>query len=141
MIKNGVWTKLDVEQQLMATETYSRGVLNGVAQYYENGRLICIGNYCGSFSPNKYDSIWVTKADTYEDTLVAVPTELGYTKYGQWRSYDATTGQLTREEEYQVDNLIYEKAVSSYHETDSIRIKQRNDNLPHNKKCSQASSG
>ncbi len=132
--KTGVWTKLDGEQQLMATETYSRGVLNGTAQYYEDGRLTCIGNYRGLYSPNKYDSVWITKADTYIDTLVAVPTELGYTKHGVWRYYDAATGQLTREEEYQVDYLIHEKEFQHISKSDSARIKRRNDNLPHNKK-------
>ena len=132
--KTGVWTKLDGEQQLMATETYARGELNGVAQYYENGRLTCIGHYRGIYSPNKYDSIWVTQAATYEDTLVAVATELGYTKHGIWRYYDAVTGQMTREEEYQVDDLISSKDFHPLSATDSVKVRSRNENLPHNKK-------
>jgi hypothetical protein len=132
--KTGIWTRLDAEQRLMATETYTRGELNGVAQYYEEGRLVCVGNYRGIYSPNKYDSIWVTKAATYEDTLVAIPTEIGHTKHGKWRYYDAVTGHLTREEEYQVDNLIDQKDFQYFSPSDSLRIKKRNDNLPHNKK-------
>lgn len=132
--KTGVWTKLDNEQRLMATETYSRGVLNGIAHYYEEGRLICVGTYRGIYSPNKYDSVWITNVNTYEDTLVAVPTEIGHTKHGLWRYYDAKTGQLTREEEYQVDYLISSKEFHHYSREDSLRIRKRNDNLPHNRK-------
>lgn len=132
--KTGVWTKLDAEQRLMSTETYSRGVLNGISQYYEEGRLICVGTYRGIYSPNKYESIWITKAETDVDTLVTIPTERGYTKHGKWRYYDAVTGQLTREEEYQVDYLISQQEFHHFSQTDSIRIKRRNDNLPHNKK-------
>jgi len=134
--KSGVWTKLDTDQRLMSTETYSRGQLNGISQYYEDGRLVCVGNYRGLYADGRYDSIWVTNPETLEDSLVAVPTELGYTKHGLWRYYDAGTGQLTREEEYQVDNLIREQEFSHYTRSDSLAIRKRNDNLPHNKKAS-----
>ncbi len=132
--KTGVWTKLDGEQRLMATENYYKGVLNGTSQYYENGRLTCVGNYRGIYTENKYDSVWVTDPVTYIDTLVAVPADIGYTKHGVWRYYDARTGQLTREEEYQVDNLIRKEEYNHYSKTDSTAIKRRNANLPHNKK-------
>lgn len=132
--KMGVWTKLDADQRLLSTETFSRGQLNGVSQYYEGGRLVCVGNYRGLYAAGKYDSIWVTDPVTLEDNLVAVPTELGYTKHGVWRYYDPNTGQLTREEEYQVDNLIRQQEFSHYTHADSLVIKKRMDNLPHNKK-------
>lgn len=132
--KTGVWTKLDSEQQLQAIEHYYLGVLNGTAHYYEKGRLVCIGNYRGVYSANKHDSIWVTNPTTYEDTLVALPPETGSSRHGIWRYYDPETGQMTMEEEYQVDDLIYRKEFHHISKEDSIRIKRRNDNLPHNRK-------
>lgn len=132
--KTGLWTRLDAEQLLLATENYSNGVLNGTAQYYEDGRLICVGTYRGLNQAKMYDSIWVTDPVTYIDTLVAISTEIGYTKHGLWRYYDARTGQLTREEEYQVDNLIHQKEFYHVSKTDSLNIQRRNDNLPHKRK-------
>jgi hypothetical protein len=132
--KEGIWTKLDAEQRLTATENYNNGVLNGTSQYYENGRLTCIGNYRGLNQEKKYDSVWVTNPDTYEDTLVAVPTELGYTKHGLWRYYDPVTGQMTKEEEYQVDNLIYEKEYHFTSKTDSLKMMERYNHFLSNKK-------
>lgn len=132
--KTGLWTRLDAEQQLAATENYYLGVLNGTAHYYEDGRLTCIGNYRGMYANSKYDSIWVTHPETYEDTLVALPAETGSTRHGLWRYYDAKSGQLTREEEYQVDDLIYRREFQHYTHSDSSRIEQRNANLPHNRK-------
>lgn len=135
--KTGLWTRLDAERSLMATENYSGGVLNGTAQYYERGRLVCIGNYRGLNQSRKYDSIWVTNPETYMDTMVVVNTETGYTKHGIWRYYDAVTGQMTKEEEYQVDNLIYEKEFRHTSKTDSVMIKNKMDKFPHNKKKGQ----
>jgi hypothetical protein len=132
--KTGIWTKLDAEQSLMATENYYHGVLNGTSQYYERGRLVCIGNYRGLNQTQKFDSIWVTNPITGIDTMVAVPTETGYTKHGTWRYYDAETGQMTKEEEYQVDNLIFEKEYHHISKSDSVAIKKRVENFPHNKK-------
>lgn len=132
--KTGLWTKLDAEQSLMATENYYHGVLNGTSQYYERGKLVCVGNYRGLNQTQKYDSIWVTNPETYIDSMVVIPTEIGYTKHGMWRYYDAVTGQMTREEEYQVDNLVFEREYHHISKTDSLMIKKRADNFPHNKK-------
>jgi hypothetical protein len=132
--KTGIWTKLDAEQTLMSTENFSNGVLNGTSQYYEKGRLVCIGTYRGLNQTQKFDSIWVTNPATDLDTMVVVPTDMGYTKHGTWRYYDAVTGQMTKEEEYQVDNLIYEKEYHHISKTDSVMMKKREENFPHNKK-------
>jgi len=136
--KTGLWTKLDAEQSLMATENYTRGVLNGTAQYYERGRLVCIGHYRGLNQDYKYDSVAVTDPITLIDSIVVVPTDIGYTKHGLWRYYDAATGQMTREEEYQVDNLIREKEFHHYSKSDSAAVQQRQEQFPHNKKKAKA---
>lgn len=140
--KTGIWTKLDAEQSLMATENYYHGVLNGTSQYYERGRLVCIGNYRGLNQTQKFESIPVTDPITGIDSIVVVPTEMGYTKHGTWRYYDEETGQMTKEEEYQVDNLIFKKEYHHVSKSDSLIIKKRIENFPHNKKkISKETSG
>lgn len=136
--KTGTWTRLDAQQELLATENYTNGVLNGSAQYYENGRLVCIGTYRGLNPDMPYDSIWVTNPETYIDSLVVLPSEIGYTKHGLWRYYDTRTGHLTKEEEYQVDNLIRHREFTYISGSDSTRIQQRNASLPHNKKKAES---
>ena len=129
--RTGLWYKLDKEDQLMAIENYKKGVLNGEVQYYTKGKLSCIGHYRGLNPDNKLDSVWVTDPVTYTDTMVIVPTERGSLKHGRWRYYDPITGKLTREEEYQVDNLISEKEYEFVSKSDSLIIERRKANLPH----------
>jgi antitoxin component YwqK of YwqJK toxin-antitoxin module len=131
--KTGVWTKLDKEQMLVATENYTKGVLNGTAQYYESGKLICIGQYRGLNPDYKFDTIVIVNPNSFVDSTVVVPSEIGSTKHGMWRYYDAQSGQMIKEEEYQVDNKIYEKTFQHYTPSDSSHIKKIEANLPHNK--------
>jgi len=139
--KEGVWTTLDANQQLVSTENFNKGVLNGASQYYDQGRLICIGNYRGLNQEKKIDSIWVTDPDTYNEHLVGIPTEQGYTRHGSWRYYDAITGQLTREEEYQVDDLIYRKEYHFISRTDSLKRVERSQRFLSQKKYAQPPAG
>jgi hypothetical protein len=132
--KTGTWTTLDAQRNLVSTENFYHGVLNGTSQYYERGKLVCIGNYRGLNQTQKYDSIWVTDPISQIDSMVVVPTEMGYTKHGTWRYYDAMTGQLTREEEYQVDNLIFEREYHHISKTDSLQMERKAANFPHNRK-------
>ena len=133
--KAGRWIKLDGENRLVSIENYTRGVLNGESQYYEDGKLICIGHYRGLNPDAKVDSVWITDPVSYEEVLVAIPTERGTMKHGLWRYYDANTGQLTREEEYQVDDLIFKKDFQYTSSTDSMQLKRRIENMPHNRKA------
>lgn len=133
--KEGVWTTLDAEQQLVSIENFNKDVLNGTSQYYDKGRLVCIGNYRGLDQTKEYETIAVTNPDNYEDTMVTVRTEIGYTKHGVWRYYDAVTGQMTKEQEYQVDNLIYEKQYNAtISKTDSTRIVENTNKFLSDKK-------
>lgn len=131
--KSGLWYKVDKFGQLMAIENFSNDVLNGTSHYYQNGRLVCTGNYRGLNPDNKYDSIYVTNPVTYLDTLVIVPSEKGSLKHGTWRYYNPMTGQLEREEEYQVDDLISSKRFTISSTLDSNYIKRREAEMPHNK--------
>jgi antitoxin component YwqK of YwqJK toxin-antitoxin module len=139
--KEGVWTTLDANQQLASTENYNKGVLNGTSQYYEQGRLICIGTYRGLDQDKKIDSVLVTNPDTYEDRLVGVPTDIGYTRHGLWRYYNAITGQLTKEEEYQVDDLVYRKEYHFASQTDSLKMIERSNKFLSKKSYYKPPSG
>lgn len=139
--KTGIWTKLDNEQQLAATENYQNGVLNGTAQYYEEGHLSCIGNYRGLNQNQTYDSIWVTDPTTLIDSMVVLPTEIGHTKHGIWRYYNINTGHLMREEEYQVDYLIYEKDFRYISTEDSIKAQANTQKFLNKKKHTKLPPG
>ncbi|HTO14179.1 MAG TPA: hypothetical protein VLZ83_00285 [Edaphocola sp.] len=108
-MKTGLWYKLSKDQELISIENYKFNVLDGTAQYYENGKLTTIGNYRGIYTSNKYDTVLVIDPMTTEATYVVVAAEKGYTKHGLWRYYNPISGQLTMEREYQVDILLKEK--------------------------------
>lgn len=110
--KNGLWYTMSKERLLMSIENYKMGELDGPAQYFENGRLVMVGNYRGIFTPYADDTFWVKDPYTLADTMVVTPAERGHTKHGLWRYYDAETGHLIMEREYQVDIILSEKKFS-----------------------------
>ncbi|HET8572604.1 MAG TPA: hypothetical protein VFL76_01925 [Edaphocola sp.] len=122
--KQGLWYKLDALGRLISIENYTNGVLNGTSQYYEKGNLICIGNFRGLNTKQKFDSVWVTDPVTGYDTMVVVPTESGSLRHGLWRYYNPVTGQLTAEERYQVGTLISRKEFNAPQATDSVRYER-----------------
>lgn len=108
-LRTGLWYKLTKEQQLMSIEHYKFNVLDGAAQYFENGKLTVVGSYRGIFTPYAFDTFVVTDPITFADTTVVIPAERGHTKHGTWRYYDPGSGHLVMEREYQVDILLKEK--------------------------------
>ena len=107
-LKSGLWYKLSKERQLIAVENFKNNELDGPAQYYEDGKLSVLGNYRGIFTPYAFDSFMVQDPLTFQDSLVVVPAEKGFTKHGNWRYYDPNSGHLVVEREYQVDIIIKE---------------------------------
>lgn len=125
--KQGLWYKLDELGRLQSIENYTNNVLNGSSQYYDKGNLICIGNYRGLNTKQKFDSVWVTDPVTGEDSMAIVPTANGSVRHGLWRYYSPVTGQLTAEERYQVGSLLSRKEFQMVPTADStaqIRIPQ-----------------
>ncbi len=131
--KTGMWYKIDFMGRIQSLENYSKGVLNGQSQYYNKGQLVCIGHYRGLNPDNKFDTFYVTIPETHLDSLVILPSERGTLKHGLWRYYDPSSGQLTLEEEYQVDELIRSKKYYISETKDSVYINKRKADLPHNK--------
>ncbi len=108
-LKTGLWYKLTKDQQLIAIEHYKFNVLDGPAQYFENGKLASVGTYRGIFTPYAFDTFIVTDPISFADSTVIIPAERGYTKHGTWRYYDPASGHLIMEREYQVDIVLKEK--------------------------------
>ncbi len=107
--KTGRWYKMDGENNLISIESYKDDVLNGEVRYFEKGKLTSIGHYRGINHRSLYDTIVVVDPGTGSERQRALLAEKGSLRHGTWRYYDSQTGKLLREEEYQVDNLIYKK--------------------------------
>src|SRR5690606_23832105 len=109
---------------------FREDLLDGEVKYYTNGRLNCTGNYRGLNRSYDYDTVMVTNPETGAQSLVPVPTYKGSLRHGMWRFYDVESGRLLREEDYQVDELVYHKDYLS--KADSAYYEKRRATLPHN---------
>jgi hypothetical protein len=132
-IKSGAWYKLDGEGELQAMETFKNNVKDGEAKYFESGRLVAIGQYRGLNPARERDTFMVEDPITGAQSLRSITTERGTMRHGLWRFYDASTGRLVREEEYQVDELVFHKEFPMSRE-DSLYFQKREASMPHNKK-------
>ena len=111
--KTGLWYKVDAEESLLAIEHFNNDVLNGEVRYFDHGLLLCIGHYRGLNTDKLYDTFLVV--DPVTDTLVqrVIPSDHGSLKHGEWKYYNEETGKLAKEEEYQIDELVYSKEFPS----------------------------
>jgi hypothetical protein len=130
--KTGLWYKLDGEGQLLAIETFKNNVLDGEAKYYENGRVNCIGYYRGLNPAHAFDTVFVTDPATHNEITRIIPTERGTMKHGTWRFYDVDNGRLTREEDYQVDEMVFARDFP-YSKADSAAMLKKEQKMPHSK--------
>lgn len=131
--KTGMWYTSDGQGNMVSIEQYKYNVRDGEAKYFENGQLTCVGHYRGLNPSNKIDTVLITHPITGEEKYYYVSTERGSVRHGMWRFYDPLSGRLVREEEYQVDELIYSKDFS-ISTADSVYYQKRNAQLPHVKK-------
>lgn len=134
----GPWYTMNGLGLIVAIENYRKDVIDGEAKYFEEGRLSAIGHFRGLNPDTKYDTVDVVEPVTGEISQVVIPSERGSLKHGNWRFYDPASGQLLREEEWQVGNLLSQRsyaqtivrdssAVQAFHrkvETDGQRIVQ-----------------
>jgi antitoxin component YwqK of YwqJK toxin-antitoxin module len=130
--KTGPWYKLTNDRQLLAMENYRDNLLDGEVKYYENGRMICLGHYRSIDASHGIDSIVVTNPVTGAETLQALPKDKSTMRHGIWRFYDAESGRLLREEDYQVDEMVFFREFPMSKE-DSVYYSKRNEKLPHKK--------
>ncbi len=127
----GPWYKIDGEGELVSMLNYRFGVLDGEAQYYEQGRLVATGHYMGLNPKNETDTFLVEDPVTGEQVWRYIATDRGTVRHGIWKFYDPLSGRLIEEQEYQLDSLIYQRdfPMSS---ADSLYFKKREQELPHN---------
>lgn len=126
--KQGSWRQFTRTGQLISSENFKKGLLDGEAKYYEEGRLQCIANYHALNDKNGYDTILVEDPVTNIEKPVRVKSETGSIRHGLWTYYDIETGKIAKIVEYQVDQIIYEKEYLS--SKDSIDIKRKWKSLP-----------
>ncbi|MBS1772352.1 MAG: hypothetical protein JST82_05795 [Bacteroidetes bacterium] len=131
-LKTGLWYKVSNEEGMLAAETFKNNVLDGEVKYYEKGKLTCIGYYRGLNPTHDFDTIFVTDPVTHDEIRRIVPTEKGTMRHGTWRFYDADNGRLVREEDYQLDELVYHRDFDMS-KADSVAMDKRQRKLPHNK--------
>lgn len=131
-IKAGQWYKLDGEGDLLAIETFRNDVLDGEAKYYERGKVTCVGYYRGLNPKADFDTVFVLDPVTHQEVRRIIATERGTMRHGTWRFYDVDNGRLVREEDYQVDELMFARDFP-YTKADSIAIQKRETKMPHNK--------
>lgn len=129
--RTGPWYKMDASGELISLLNYRFGVLDGEAQYYEQGRLQATGHYRGLNPRYEVDTFMVEDPVTGEQTWRYVSSDRGTVRHGIWRFYDPLSGRLVLEEEYQIDSLIFRREfpMSS---ADSLYYKKRERQLPHN---------
>ncbi len=128
--KTGVWYQTDAEGEIKSAERFRGDVKDGEAKYFIGGRLIAVGPYRGLNPAREYDTVLVTNAVTGEEKPVQVRTDRGSLRHGLWRFYDEQNGRLTREVEYQVDEVVYQRSFLLTRE-DSTYYEQRTKKLPH----------
>jgi hypothetical protein len=129
--KNGFWYISDGQGNMITIESYKHDVRDGEVKYFEQGQLTCVGHYRGLNPKVALDTVLIVDPISGDEKLVAVPTERGSIKHGSWRFYDPISGRLIKEEEYQVDALIFKKEFS-ISPADSSYYQMRNRLLPHN---------
>lgn len=131
-IKYGAWYKIDQNGDLVSVEHFRNDVLDGEVKYYDRGKLYCIGHYRGLNPQNKFDTIVVMHPVTHVEEYRIISTDNGSLRHGSWKYYDADNGSLVKEEEYQVDELIFKKDYVQSASKDSINRKKHEAMMPHN---------
>lgn len=128
--KFGIWYTMDEEGDMLAEENYKNNLLDGEVKYYTKGKLACIGKYLALNTSSPYDSIIVEDPVTGVQKLVRVPTSWGSVRHGMWHYYEPISGRLTRDVEYQIDDIIFTKEYP-YSKEDSTFYQKRAKTLPH----------
>lgn len=129
--KQGPWYKIDAQGELMAIENFRNDVLDGEVKYYERGALYCVGHYRGLNPLNKLDTFVVMDPVTHDERYVTIETEKGSAAHGTWLYYNPINGHLLREEEYQVDRLVYKKEYEVSPADDKANMKKHEQRMPH----------
>lgn len=127
--KHGIWQEYTKNGLLLEQINYYNGYKNGEAKYYDQGQLVCIGNFKALRTDVAFDTLQIEDPITHEFKEKIIPTTLGSVRHGFWVYYKPPFNEIKRIEEWSVDDLIYEKDYVS--KTDSIYIEKRINGYPH----------
>ncbi len=127
--KQGSWKTFSKNGLLLKETTYHNNYKNGESKFYEEGRLVCIGQYKALRTDVAYDTIEVENPVTHEYNERIIATSLGSVRHGLWVYYKPPFNEIRRIEEYQLDDLIYEQDYTT--KSDSIAIQNRLAKYPH----------
>jgi hypothetical protein len=136
--RTGLWYVINDQGDLISSEAYAFDVLDGEVKYYDRGQLYCRGHYRGLSPRQDFDTIIVVDPITHDESYKVIATERGTMRHGTWRYYDPVSGALLKEEEYQVDELMFKKEYAVSQTVDSLYSRLRNKNLPHRKSARYA---
>ncbi len=130
-VKTGMWKFYSNEGLVMKEENYKRGALDGETRIYEDGFLSVVGNYKALTSKYAFDTFYVETPTSDKLIRKILPASLGSVRHGFWTYYDPQQMRIVRVQEYQADEIIYEKEYSTQ-QIDSTYIKSKEKLYPHN---------
>lgn len=126
----GPWYRQDEEGEIVSIIGYRDGVMHGEARYFDGGRLVLAGTYRGLRADSEWDTVYVEDAVTGAERPVRIRTDRGSLRHGAWRYYDARTGRLVREEEWELDEKVDSRSFGMT-SADSAYYRKREATLPH----------
>lgn len=127
--KQGSWKTYAKNGLLLKEVNYHNDFKHGETKFYEGGRLVCVGQFKALRTDVAYDTIFVEQPITNELKQKIIPTSLGSVRHGLWVYYKPPFNEIKRIEEYQFDDLIYEKDYVT--KSDSAVIQSRISKYPH----------
>lgn len=122
-VRTGVWKMYTMDGIIISQEFYKKGNKHGEARYYEDGFLYCVGNYLALNSQSDFDTIMVEDPITNQEKPVIIKTDVGSVRHGFWTYYEPPSNEVKKVQEYQADEVIYEKEYPP--NIDSVYIKER----------------
>lgn len=111
-VKNGPWRLYTLEGDLLGIENYKNGGKDGLQQYYTYlGDLVREESWRGYDPEHPYDTIPVYGTGSNEILEYKIVKAEQYSvKHGTWRYYQPGTGIMTKEENWERNNIVKAKA-------------------------------
>ena len=109
--KEGPWRMYTLEGDLLGIENYKNGGKDGVQQYYTYlGDLVREESWRGYDPEHPYDTVAIYGTGSNEIVEYRIVKAEQYSvKQGTWRYYEPGTGILTKEEEWERNNIVRPK--------------------------------
>lgn len=137
--KQGLWKTYYPNGLLIAEVNFKNDLKDGEARYYEEGSLICIGNYLALNAKNAFDTVYVEQVDKDELRPVIVKTDVGSIRHGSWTYYEPPSKEIKHVIEYQADEIVFDTSYTKVMtKTDSLVYLQKMKSFPHVNKSSNA---